>query len=391
VPRIANPYRPGFNRAPATLAGRQEVLEDLVDALETAALDRRTPRPVMLVGSRGMGKTVLLAEAGARAGAEFGWPRVHVELRPGSSLIGDLSERLDAARQLVEQAPDQRGLRAQSATVRAQLAGIGGEVRFERALDEQPAASLRTAMLALVSTLVERDSGFVLTLDEAHLARRDELAELAALLQEGTGEDWPLVVVAAGLPSMRAPEHSVTYFERAAWHELQLLTVSDAALALLGPAEQSGRPMDDDAAQLLAEASGGYPYAIQLYGHHAWRASSNQARIDKAAAERAVPRAERELERGLYASRWTAAPAAQKQYLAAVADLITSGEAATGRTVADRLGRTTRQLSRVRDQLLTQGTLTVVGDAIRFTVPGMAEYVVRHHRLPSQQRSGVVR
>jgi hypothetical protein len=141
--------------------------------------------------------------------------------------------------------------------------------------------------------------------------------------------------------------------------------------------------MDDDAAQLLAEASGGYPYAVQLYGHHAWRASSDQARIDKPAAERAVPRAERELERGLYASRWTAAPPAQKQYLAAVADLITSGEAATGRTVADRLGRTTRQLSRVRDQLLMQGTLTVVGDAIRFTVPGMAEYVVRHHRLPS--------
>jgi hypothetical protein len=37
----------------------------------------------------------------------------------------------------------------------------------------------------------------------------------------------------------------------------------------------------------------------------------------------------------------------------------------------------------VRDQLLTQGTLTVVGDAMRFTVPGMAEYVVRHHKLPS--------
>ena len=32
--------------------------------------------------------------------------------------------------------------------------------------------------------------------------------------------------------------------------------------------------MSDTVARLLAEASGGYQYAIQLLGHHAWRASS---------------------------------------------------------------------------------------------------------------------
>ena len=46
--------------------------------------------------------------------------------------------------------------------------------------------------MGLAST---RDSGIMLTLDEAHLAARAELASLAALLQEGTGERWPLVVI----------------------------------------------------------------------------------------------------------------------------------------------------------------------------------------------------
>jgi type II secretory pathway predicted ATPase ExeA len=134
----------------------------------------------------------------------------------------------------------------------------------------------------------------VLTLDEAHLATRQELAALAALLQEGTGERWPVVVVIAGLPSMRAPEHSVTYLERGAWHELGLLSPQETIRALRLPAEAAGRPMDDDAAAQLAQASGGYPYAVQLYGHHAWRASAERDRIDRRAVDAATISSNRE-------------------------------------------------------------------------------------------------
>lgn len=81
-----------------------------------------------------------------------------------------------------------------------------------------------------------------------------------------------------------------------------VLTVA-ATFALAEPARLAGRPMRGDVARALARASGGYPYAIQLYGHHAWRASSGQREIDLGAAERALPRAERELGRGLYANR----------------------------------------------------------------------------------------
>ena len=163
----------------------------------------------------------------------------------------------------------------------------------------------------------------VVTLDEVHLAARRELAALAALLQEGTGERWPLVVVLAGLPLMRAPEHSVTYLERGAWHELGMLSRADAVRALRLPAQAAARPMDGDAALILAEASGGYPFAVQLYGHYAWRAPT------------------------------------------------------TARALADELGRTPKQLSSVRDELIKQGTLTVEGDELRFTIPGMSAFVLK--------------
>ncbi len=375
--RTENPYRPGFNEPPKELAGREAVLEDLHDAVEVAALDGRTPRPTMIVGARGVGKTVLLAQAAAIAGSEFGWPRVHTELRPDTPFIPDLIDAIGRARDLVEQPPSKRALKTESVTVRAGVPGIGGEVRFARAADsaEDPTPVLRPVLTELAELAIARETGFVLTLDEAHLATRRELAALAALLQEGTGERWPVVVVIAGLPLMRAPEHSVTYLERGTWHELGLLSSEETVRALRLPAEAAGRPMDEDAAIVLADASGGYPYAIQLYGHHAWRASSGHNRIDLAAAQAALPRAQQELESGLYAARWSAASPTQKRYLTALATIAGTTNPTTARALADELGRTPKQLSSVRDDLIKAGTLTVDSDELRFTIPGMGAYL----------------
>ena len=376
--RVENPYRPGFNEPPKELAGREAVLEDLREAIEIVALDGRTPRPTLLAGARGVGKTVLLAKAAAIAGSRFGWPRVHVEMRPDTPFTPDLIDALARASGLLEQAPAKRALRAESVTVRAGVPGVGGEVRFARSADSQddPTPTLRPALTGLADLATRLDSGVILTLDEAHLATRRELAALAALLQEGTGERWPFVVVYAGLPLMRAPEHSVTYLERGAWHELGMLNQADTLRALRLPAEAAGRPMDEDAALILAEASGGYPFAVQLYGHYAWRASNDAKRIDLAAAKSALPRAHQELERGLYATRWTAASPSQKRYLAALATIAATGAPTTGRAIADELGRTPKQLSTVRDDLIKQGTLTVEGEQLRFTIPGMGAYVL---------------
>lgn len=374
--RMENPYRPGFNEPPKELAGRKAVLEDLREAIEVAALDGRTPRPTLLVGARGVGKTVLLAEAGAIAGSRFGWPRVHVEMRPETPFIPDLIDATRRAAALLEQSPAKRALRAESVTVRAGVPGVGGGVRFARPNAEDQTPALRPILTELVELATGLDSGVVLTLDEVHLAERRELAALAALLQEGTGERWPLVVVLAGLPLMRAPEHSVTYLERGAWHELGMLDREDTVRALCRPAEAAGRPMDEDAALILAEASGGYPFAVQLYGHYAWRASNEMKRIDQGAAKAVLPRAHEELERGLYAARWTAASPSQKRYLGALADVVSSGDTTTARRIADELGRTPKQLSTVRDDLIKQGTLTVEGDELRFTIPGMSAFVL---------------
>jgi hypothetical protein len=73
-------------------------------------------------------------------------------------------------------------------------------------------------------------------------------------------------------------------------------------------ARSRGRPpVANGAAEYLAEQAGGYPYAIQLYGHHAWRASQAESEITLEAATAAARSASIQLARGLYAQRWSQA------------------------------------------------------------------------------------
>ena len=140
---------------------------------------------------------------------------------------------------------------------------------------------------------------------------------------------------------------------------------------------QPTSPYRPGAAKLLAGETGGYPYAIQLYGHHAWRASSDQKRIDGAAARRAATTATVQLERGLFAQRWSQASPREQQYLLALAAQQTEGRATTGGAVARRLGLTPAQLSQSRARLIEKGTIVSDGDTLSFAVPGMAGYVLR--------------
>lgn len=387
--RVANPYRPGFNQPPVVMAGRDAVLDAARDALDGAALDGITPRPLVLVGSRGVGKTVLLGEIADRAGREHGWPRLHLEVRPDRRFTPLLMARLAELGRLVGSTPHRRPgrLRLDQTTISARVHGIGAEATFARTEDDarDPLLALDSAVRQTMDVLMARSTGMVLTLDELQLARRDELADLTAIMQEHVPQGWPLVVAVAGLPTMRAPRRTVTYFERGDWHDIGLLDLADTLAALRGPADEAGRPFEPRAAELLAEASGGYPYAIQVYGHHVWRESAGSARISPAHARKAAPLAAADLERSLFASRWEDASPRERQYLHALAELIMMRDSPppAGGDVARRIGLVSTRASYVRDRLLKKGTIVADGPTLRFAVPGMTDYIIRQDRPSS--------
>lgn len=371
-----NPYRPGFNHAPITLAGRDAVLRGVRDALAIAAEEQRTPRPILLVGGRGVGKTVLLGEAAAIAAKDHAWITVPVEVRPQRPFVPDLVERLAAARDLYRQVSPGQRLAISGASVRATVLGIGAELQWSRPPTADAALSFDAALAEACHAARERSAGLLLTVDEVQSAKRGELADLAATLQQQVPEHWPLVVILAGLPSIRDTNRRVTYLERGEWHLLGLLDEAATARALREPATHAGRPLTEPACRLLSRASGGYPYAIQLLGHHAWRAATGAERIEESHANAAIEAADAELRAGLYESRWYDASPKERGYLVALAGLLARGAASDGAAVAAALGRSTRNVSYLRDRLIRKGTIFPGPDGLQLAVPGMAAWIL---------------
>src|SRR3569833_4497117 len=120
---VRNPYAPGAGSPPPELAGRSEIREDIRIRLERLRLGRPA-KSMMLIGLRGVGKTVLLAQL--RRDAEAGGIHtVRIEAPEDRSLPALLAPALRLALLHLskkEAAKDYavRGLRA--------LAGFAGEL-----------------------------------------------------------------------------------------------------------------------------------------------------------------------------------------------------------------------------------------------------------------------
>ena len=377
--RQPNPYRPGFNQQPLVLAGRRDVLDGAEEALEVAAFDSRTPRPLILLGPRGMGKTVTLGEIAEYAARIHSWPTVHVEAKARADLLTDLALRLRAAAQLLQgrtPPPRRRGARVTGAKVEATVMGIGGGVEVERAPAEEDRPDLGTELRRAMSAAIDRDAGVVLTVDELQNAGPGELNTLTGVLQENVPDGWPLVTVLAALPSVRAtrgPRRLPTYLERAEWHDLGILSRQESLEALRGPAEQAGRPLTTPAAERLVDLVGGYPYAVQVAGHYAWRASYRSTEISTEHAQQAEPRIRRDLEQ-LFGGRWEDASPREREYLQALAAAAARAPAPTGGEVARELDSPATKVSYLRDRLLKKGTIYAdAGHGLHFVTPGMAD------------------
>ena len=168
--RTPNQYRSGFNQAPLTLAGRQRVLGAVDEALSVAALDGRTPRPLVLAGTRGVGKTVILGEAAARAADTYSWLTAPVEIRPETPFMPQLIEQLIVIRDLYRQSKPDAKISVTGATVRASVLGVGGEVERSRTWQSvTPALPLDAALSEACAAAAEHDAGVVITIDELGL------------------------------------------------------------------------------------------------------------------------------------------------------------------------------------------------------------------------------
>jgi len=418
---VRNPYAPGAGQRPPELAGRDRELQAFEVTLERIARGR-PERCVVLIGLRGVGKTVLL-NAMRSAAVRRGWGTGKLEARPDTALRRPLAAALHlAVRELGVPGGDE-GMRHVLGVLKAFAlrSGPHGGVprmaeRWQPGIDvpavpgRADSGDIEIDLVELLTDLAglaaDAGRGVALFIDEMQDLGPDDVSALCAACHEISQQGLPLVVVGAGLPHLPAVlSASKSYSERLFRYSLiDRLGRAAADRALRAPAQEEGADFTDDALAEMYAATTGYPYFVQAYGKVAWDVAPSSP-ITAEDVTVAAPRAEAELAMGFFGSRYERATPAEREYLRAMADLqvetdvpqfeapvAVDGAVAPGAgrapdvagsvptaTIAARLGRRPQSLSPARDALIKKG-LVFSGERgrIAFTVPHFGQYLRQH-------------
>lgn len=376
---VLNPYAPGAGTPPPELAGRDALLESVRIAIERTR--RGLPaKSVLMVGLRGVGKTVLLDRMRDEAeGADV--HTVRIEAPERRSLPALLAPQLRQALLRLsrnEQARDlaQRALRA--------LAGFVGALKFkyediEVGLDFDPEpgladnGDLEHDLQALLETVgaaaAQASTALVMFVDELQYVKEAELAALITALHRCAQRRLPVALVGAGLPQLRGQMgEAKSYAERLFdFPEVGPLSPDAATLAITKPARDQGVAFEAAAVERIVAETRGYPYFLQEWGKHAWDVAAASP-ITLADVRTASASAVAALDESFFRVRFDRLTPTEKRYLRAMADL-GPGPHRSG-DIADRLGRKVTSLAPTRNQLIAKGMIWSPshGDTA-FTVP----------------------
>jgi hypothetical protein len=342
----------------------------------------------MLVGLRGVGKTVLLDQI--RRDAEAGGIQtVRIEAPENRSLPALLAPTLRLALLHLskrEAAKDDaiRGLRA--------LAGFASKLKvtyadIEVGLDYEPEPGLAdngdlegdlTTLLQQVGMAAKAaGTAVVIFIDELQYVEEPQMAALVSALHRCSQEKLPVTVVGAGLPQLRGRMgEAKSYAERLFdFPEIGPLSAPDAADAIIRPVQNEGVEIQDDAVQLIIEKTQGYPYFLQEWGKHAWDIAP-ESPIRREDVLNASDEAVAALDESFFRVRFDRLTPTEKKYLRAMADL-GPGPHRSG-DIADELGRVVSSLGPTRAGLIAKGMIwsPTHGDTA-FTVPLFDEFMKR--------------
>ena len=384
---VRNPFAPGAGTPPPELAGRDELREVIRVALERVRLGLPA-KSILMVGLRGVGKTVLLDRMREDAEAA-GLHTVRAEAPENRSLPALLAPQLRVALLRLS-----RNQQAKDLAVRA-LRGLAGFARalkvkyqdIEVGLDFDPEPGLADngdlehdlqALLEVVGAAAKQaNTALVLLIDELQYVEEEQLAALITALHRAAQRRLPVVLVGAGLPQLRGQMgRARSYAERLFdFPEVGPLSEHAARIAIAKPAQEQGVEVTEDALQSIVTWTRGYPYFLQEWGKHAWDAAAASP-ITREDVRRASVTAIAALDESFFRVRFDRLTPSEKRYLRAMAEL-GPGPHRSG-DIADQLGRKVTSLGPTRNQLIAKGMIWSPshGDTA-FTVPLFDEFMRR--------------
>ena len=383
--RRNNPYAPGAGLQPPELAGRDRLIEDVTIDMDRV-LARRPTKGLVLLGLRGVGKTVLLNRLRAFAD-DKGFETTKIEAPEGGSLPDLLAPELRRIIYALDlRKAGGRHLRRAVNVLRGFANAFKvkiGDIEF--GVDPAPGAGdsgnleqdLPHLLMAVAEAAAERRSAVGLFLDEIQYLSSVELAAVVVACHEIAQRNLPLLFIGAGLPQVAAlAGKAKSYAERLFdYPEVGPLDPDAARAAIAIPARKEGVSFDDGAVDAILQATQNYPYFIQEWGFQVWNRAPSSP-IAREVVANATPDVIAHLHANFFRVRFDRLTVLQQKYLRAMAEL-GPGPHQTGQ-IATTLGVGAASVATVRQQLVNKGMVwSQRHGETAFTVPLFDSFMKR--------------
>ncbi|MGB4488665.1 MAG: ATP-binding protein [Pseudomonas veronii] len=387
-----NPFNPGAGVSPPELAGRSEVLGTALVAL-TRIQRGKHAKSLMVLGLRGVGKTVLLNQIKDRA-VQMGYLAEMQEAHDGAELkqllipvLRRLLLRLDRLQNTVETV--KKGIRVLRSFIgNITIAAGGAEVTLGVDPEVGYADSgnleddLKDVLIATGEAARDAKKPVAILIDELQYLSKDELGALIRGIHAINQAGLPLVLFGAGLPQLAGQAGDAkSYAERLfEFPRLGALLEVDAWKAIRDPVEEEGATISDEALKEIYDKTHGYPYFLQEWGYTVWNIAEGET-ITEQDARSATNESIRKLDESFFRVRFDRTTPAERDYMRCLAELGDGPQRSAD--VASALGRPATSLGPVRDSLIKKGMIYSPEYAqIAFTVPLFDEFMRRVTAAP---------
>lgn len=398
---IKNPFSPGAGTPPPELAGRKPIL-DRAKVCLGRIMAGKSEKSFLLVGLRGVGKTVLLNEINKIA-EEQGFKSILLEAHEDKRLpilllpvLRQILYQLDRMEGLSEKV--KRGFRVlrsflNAVKVKYQDIEVGLDIDPETGTADS--GDIESDLAALFEAVAEaasdRNTAIALIIDELQYLNELEMSALIMAVHRVSQKQLPFVLIGAGLPQLVAlTGKSKSYAERLFdFPPIGALSRQDADEALLEPARARNANFEDAALKEVYEQTKGYPYFIQEWGYQAWNLSPT-SNIDLLTVQKATQQAINRLDESFFRVRFDRLTPSEKRYLRALAQL-GDGSQRSG-DIAEELGVKGQTVAPTRNNLIKKGMIYSPshGDT-DFTVPLFASFMRRMipvEKFETEKQSG---
>jgi len=383
---VRNPFAPGAGSNPPELAGRETILGDAQTAIQRALIGKSS-RSQMLLGLRGVGKTVLLNKIEELAEAA-GHVTSFMEAPEGKSLSELLVPKINQALRKLSiaesaKATVHRALRAlrsfaSTFTISYGDASISVDPEVGVADSGEIEADLSELFVRVGEAAKAAGKAWTLLIDEVQYLRPDDLAALIVSLHRANQKNLPVLFFGAGLPQVAALSGDAKSYAERLFHYPAVGPLGNKAAetAIRQPIEDEGENIEPEAVNEIFAKTKGYPYFLQEWGYQCWNIAEGPC-INIGDASKAAGEATKRLDDGFFKVRFDRLTPKEREYVIAMAKL---GEGPyRSSDVAAALNETPQSLGPRRAQIISKGMIYSPshGD-IAFTVPMFSQYLLRN-------------